>query len=187
LGGIPLVIIEPQEAVVAYVNVSILIGCLITLPVFTYNMWAFIAPALMKREKTLILCLVAPSVLMFLLGVAFGYVILLPAALRFMIDEAAPLATPMISLGSAISLITSMLLALGIVFQWPLITAALGRLGIVKAGSLSAYRRHAIVLIVLLAGIITPDPSIVPQLILSVPMVMLYELGILTSKIAGGA
>ena len=186
LGDVPLVIIDPTEAVVAYVNVSILIGFILTLPVSIYHLWAFLNPALRRQERKMILYLIVPSVAMFLAGVAFGYFILVPMALRLLIFESYPLATPMLSLGSTISFISTLLLALGIVFQWPLITAALGRFGLVKSRTLAEYRRHSIVLIVLAAGIITPDPTIVPQLILSVPMMLLYELGIITSKVAGG-
>lgn len=186
LDGVPLVILEPQEAVVAYVNVSMLIGFALTLPALTYHMWAFISPALMAREKRMTLYLIAPSALLFALGVAFGYLILLPLAFRILLAEAMPLASPMLSLGSVVSFITTLLFALGVVFQMPLVTAALAKLGVLKARTLGEYRRHVIVLIVLAAGIITPDPTIVPQLILSVPMILLYELGIFTAKLAGG-
>jgi sec-independent protein translocase protein TatC len=186
LNDLPLIVIDPTEAVVAYVNVSLLIGFIITLPVMTYNIWAFITPALKNREKKLILYLVVPSVVMFLIGVSFGYFLLIPMALRFLLADVQPLATPMLSLGSTISFVSALLMALGIVFQWPLITAALGKLGIVKSSAFAKYRRHAIVVIVLAAGILTPDPTIAPQLILSFPMIILYEFGIITSKMAGG-
>jgi sec-independent protein translocase protein TatC len=186
LGDIPLVIIEPQEAMVAYVYVSMFFGFALMLPAITYNVWAFISPALLASEKRMVLYLVAPSVLLFLIGVSFGYFLLLPLALRVLIAGAAPLASPMLSLGSVVSFITTILLALGVVFQIPLVTAALSKMGLLKAKTLSKYRRHVMVLIVLAAGIITPDPTIIPQLMLSVPMLLLYELGIITSRLAGG-
>jgi sec-independent protein translocase protein TatC len=186
LGGVPLVVIEPQEAVVAYVNVSMLIGLALALPAIAYHVWAFIAPGLAGRERKTLLCLVAPSAAMFIAGVGFGYYILLPVAFSFLLAEAALLATPMISLGSALSFITSVLAALGLVFQMPLVSAGLARLGVLRAQTLANHRRHAIVAIVLVAGIITPDPSVVPQLILSVPMIALYEAGIWTARLAGG-
>ncbi len=98
LGGLPLIVIDPTEAVVAYVNVSILIGFLLSLPVFTYHMWAFISPALARSERRMILQFVIPSAVMFLAGVSFGYFVLVPLALRFLLDGIAPLATPMLSL-----------------------------------------------------------------------------------------
>ncbi|MFH1055512.1 MAG: twin-arginine translocase subunit TatC [Candidatus Altiarchaeota archaeon] len=186
LGGINLVIIEPQEAVMAYFSVSLLLGFTFTLPVLTYHLWAFIAPGLLKQERRMLAYLIIPSVFMFLIGVAFGYYVLLPVALKFLLASAEPLATPMISLGSATSFITSLLLALGVVFQLPLITAALSRLGVLDYRTLARYRRHVIVLIFLIAGIITADPGFVTQTLLAVPMVLLYEVGILTSRVAGG-
>ncbi|MFH0862445.1 MAG: twin-arginine translocase subunit TatC [Candidatus Altiarchaeota archaeon] len=181
-----LVIIDPAEAVTAYVNVSLLMGFILALPATVYHMWAFLDPALRRQERKMMLFLIVPSVSLFLAGVAFGYFILVPTALRFLLDSSEPLATPMLSLASTISFVTTILLALGFLFQWPLITAVLGRLGFLKAGTLSQYRRHSIVFIILAAGIITPDPTIIPQLILSAPMMLLYETGIITSKIAGG-
>jgi sec-independent protein translocase protein TatC len=185
MGAIPLVIIDPTEAVVAYVNVSFVLGFLLALPAMAYQFWAFIWPALFKRERRALLYLVVPSVSLFFLGLSFGYFFLIPTTLDFMIGEAAPLATPMVSLAAAASLISNLLLALGIVFQWPLISAALARIGVLGADDLARYRRHAIVLIVLVAGIITPDPTIVPQLVLSIPMIALFEAGILTARMAG--
>lgn len=184
--GVNLVIIEPQEAVISYINVSILLGFTFTSPVIAYNLWAFIAPGMLRREKRMLAYVVLPSVALFLAGMAFGYFILLPMAFRLLLDSAAPLATPMISLGAAVSFITTILLALGLVFQMPLIAAILARIGVLKHSTLSNYRRHAIVLIILLAGIITPDPTPIPQIILSVPMIILYELSIYSAKLAGG-
>jgi len=186
LADTPLVILAPQEALMAYVRVSMLVGFGLTLPVLTYHLWAFIAPGLLQRERRLLLYLVLPSALMFALGVLFGYFVLLPVTLRLMLSSAAPLATPMLSLGTTFSFITSILLALGVTFQLPLATAALTKLGVLDAPALSRHRRHAIVLLLLAAAIVTPDPSVIPQLILAVPMILLYELGILTSKLAGG-
>jgi sec-independent protein translocase protein TatC len=181
-----MIMIGPQEALMAYVNVSILIAFALTLPVITYHMWAFIAPGLLKKEKMMLAYLVIPSVALFVIGVSFGYFILLPIILRFLIASAVPLAIPMLSLESTFSFIVTILLALGLVFQLPLITAALTKLGVIRPKTLTGNRRHAIVLLFLAAGIITPDPTVVPQIILAVPLILLYEIGILTSKLAGG-
>jgi sec-independent protein translocase protein TatC len=185
-GGMPLVILDPQEAVMAYVKVSMLLGFALTLPALAYHAWAFVAPGLLADEKRLIAYLLAPSAALFLLGAAFGYFIVLPVALGFLIESARPLATPMISLDAAMSFVVFILFALGVVFQIPLVTWALARLRVLSAAQLARYRRHAIVLIFLAAGIITPDPSPVTQTILAVPMVLLYEVGIFAAKAAGG-
>lgn len=187
LGNMQLVIIEPQEAVVAYINVSLFLSLMLSMPAIAYHLWAFLSPGLIERERRMMLYLVLPSTALFAFGAAFGYKVLLPIAFRVLIGEAVPLATPMISLASFISFVAVVLAALGILFQMPLATYALTRLGVVNPKLLSAYRKHMIVLILLVAGMITPDPSPIPQLILALPMVLLYEAGIITSKLAGGS
>jgi sec-independent protein translocase protein TatC len=186
LPGAHLIIVDPQEAVMSYIKASLLIAFALTLPVTAYHAWAFAAPALLRDEKRLIAYLIVPSTIMFAAGAAFGYLILLPVALGFLIGEAEPLATPMLSMDAAFSFITFILLAMGLVFQLPLVCAALAKLGVLTPARLSHYRRHAIVLIFLASGIITPDPSPVTQALLAAPMMVLYELGILAAKIAGG-
>jgi sec-independent protein translocase protein TatC len=185
LGDVELVVLGPQEALMAYLRVSVLMGFALTLPFMMYHLWVFIAPGLLKHERTLILYLVVPSIILFALGVAFGYLVLLPVALRFLLASAVGLATPMLSLGTTFSFITSILLTLGVIFQLPLVTAALTKLGVVDHQMLARYRRHAIVLVFLAAALLT-DPSVITQLILAAPMVLLYELGIVTSRLVGG-
>lgn len=184
--GVRLVILQPQEAIITYLKTSILIGFAFTLPAITYHLWAFLAPGLLKDEKRMVTTLVIPSAIMFVTGAAFGYYLLLPATLGFLIDSAAPLAEPMISLDEAVSFVTFILAALGMVFQMPLASWALARLGAVSSGDLAAYRRHAIVLIFLAAGVITPDPSPITQILLALPMMLLYEASIISAKLAGG-
>lgn len=185
LADVDLVVLGPQEAILTYVKVSLLIGFSVALPFITYHAWAFIAPGLLKRERRLIAYLVLPSAFLFLAGVAFGYFVLLPVALTFLVASASGLAEPMLSLSATFGFIATVLFALGVIFQLPLVTAALTKLGVLDAGTLTKYRRHAIVLILLAAALIT-DPSIITQLLLAVPMLLLYEAGILTSKLMGG-
>ncbi|MBD3389197.1 MAG: twin-arginine translocase subunit TatC [Candidatus Altiarchaeales archaeon] len=185
LGDLDLVVLGPQEALMIYVKVSVLLGFAFTMPVLTYHVWAFISPGLLKKEKEFIAYLVLPSALLFASGLLFGYYALLPVALKFLIASAQPLATPMLSLDHTFTFIVSILLALGVIFQLPLVTAALARLGLLDSRALSRYRRHSIVVILLVSAMVT-DPSVVTQLLLAVPMIILYEVGIFTSKLAGG-
>ncbi len=184
--GVRLVILQPQEAIVTYLKTSILIGFALTLPAMTYHLWAFLAPGLLRDERRMATALVIPSAVLFAAGIAFGYCLLLPATIGFLIGSAAPLAEPMISLDEAASFVTFILAALGLVFQMPLATWALARLGAVTPGGLAAYRRHAVVLIFLASGLITPDPGPLTQILLAMPMMLLYEAGILSAKLAGG-
>ena len=186
LPGVTLVILDPLEAVTAYVTVSMALGFALTLPVIIYHFWSFLSPGLMRDERRLLLYLVLPSSVLFCLGACFGYFVLLPVALGFLVGEAAPLATPMISLGSFISFVSFSVISLGIIFQMPLISAALAKMGVLTHRHLSAYRRHAIVVLFLAAGILTPDPSPVTQALLAVPMLALYESSIATARLVGG-
>lgn len=185
LSGVELVVIEPQEAIIAYIWASLLMGVLLTVPFMTYHLWVFMAPGLKKSEKNLILRLFVPAVFLFGLGCAFGYFVLMPVSLKFLISQATPLATPMLSLYSTFSFITYLLILLGLMFEFPLISYGLSRAGFLSHETMRQYRRHAIVASFLFAAVVT-DPSPVTQVILAAPMVALYEVGVLTAKIGGG-
>jgi len=180
-----LIVTSPQEAVMTYVYASIIMAFALTFPVFAYHLWAFLAPGLVADEKRLIAWVVLPSTLLFLAGMGFAYLILLPRALSFLIAAARPLAEPMLSMGQAFYFIGSIMAASGLLFQIPLVTAVASRLGSVGPTSLSHYRRHVILASFIVAAIIT-DPSPVTQVLLALPMILLYEAGIMSARLFGG-
>lgn len=182
LGDVPLVILSPLEAVSVNVKISFLLGFVISLPVLVYEFWSFLSPALNKKEKRVLAYSLFPSILLFLVGVLFAYRILLPTTLEFMLNEAYPVASPMLSLNETFSFIIFILFTTGVSFQLPLVVAALSKVGIVNYKMLSSTRRYAIVVIFIFAAVITPDPTLVSQLLVAVPVTLLYEASIQISR-----
>jgi len=177
------VVIGPMEAVSVKVKASILIACVATSPLLFYELYAFVGPALSEREKKLLFRSFLPAFLLFLVGVVFAYKIMLPMTIGFLIAEAAPIATPMLSLGETYDFIMFILFSTGLSFELPLAVAVLSKVGLVNHKILSQYRRHVIVLIFLVAGIVTPDPTFFSQIILAIPLVLLYEASLWVSRI----
>ncbi|MDZ7624169.1 MAG: twin-arginine translocase subunit TatC [Ignavibacteriaceae bacterium] len=176
--------LRPFGQLFLYVQVAIIVGIVASLPNIFYQLWQFIAPALKKRERKYILWIVFFSTFCFLAGIAFAYFVMLPLTMKF----AAQFGTAEISNEFAIdeymSIIISVMLAAGVVFELPMISFFLSKLGILTPKFMRKYRRHAIVIILVLAAFLTPGADPVSQVILAVPLVLLYEISIFISKIS---
>ncbi|MCJ7489753.1 MAG: twin-arginine translocase subunit TatC, partial [Thermoplasmata archaeon] len=155
------------------------------LPIVFYQMWSFIAPGLYRREKVTILPLVIISTVLFLIGAAFCYYLALPMALQFLLNFADDLIKNYITVDSYISFIGLLMLAFGLSFQLPILAYFLGRLGLISSRFLAKGRRYAIVIILAVAAVVTPTPDVFTQLLLAVPMYLLYEISILVVKVSG--
>jgi sec-independent protein translocase protein TatC len=185
LNGVPLNNMQVTGTFYAYMKVSLITGLVASLPIVFYQMWSFIAPGLYRREKVTILPLVIISTVLFLMGAAFCYYLALPAALKFLLSFADELIKNYITVDSYISFIGFLMLAFGLSFQLPILAYFLGRFGLISSGFLGKGRRYAVVVILAVAAIITPTPDIFTQLLLAVPMYLLYEISILVVKITG--
>lgn len=176
--------LRPFGQLFLYVQVAIIVGIVASLPNIFYQLWQFIAPALKKRERKYILWIVFFSTFCFLAGIAFAYFVMLPLTMKF----AAQFGTAEISNEFAIdeymSIIISVMLAAGVIFELPMISFFLSKLGILTPKFMRKYRRHAIVIILVLAAFLTPGADPVSQVILAVPLVLLYEISIFISKIS---
>jgi len=176
--------LRPFGQLFLYVQVAIIVGIVASLPNIFYQLWQFIAPALKKKERKYILWIVFFSTFCFLAGIAFAYFVMLPLTMKF----AAQFGTAEISNEFAIdeymSIIISVMLAAGVVFELPMISFFLSKLGILTPQFMRKYRRHAIVIILVLAAFLTPGADPVSQVILAVPLVLLYEISIFISKIS---
>ncbi len=189
LHGVPLHNLQVTGTFYAYLKISLISGVVGALPVVFYQMWAFIAPGLYQREKRAIIPLILTSIVLFLIGGGFCFVVVLPIALKFLIGFAGDLIINYITIGSYISFAGLLLLAFGFGFQMPILAYFLGRMGIVSAPFLAKGRRYAIVLILVVAAIITP-PDVFTQVLLAAPLYILYEVSIIVVKVvqrkAGG-
>ena len=165
----------------SYLTVSLFAGLFLALPYVFYQLWAFVAPGLYKHEARMILPAVFFSTLLFLLGAAFCFYLVLPFAIQYLISFAGTVLTPIITVDSYLSFAGMMILAFGLGFNFPTIAFFLAKLGLVTARGLAKGRRIAIVVILFGAAIITP-PDVFTQLLLGAPLYLLYEVSILVVR-----
>jgi sec-independent protein translocase protein TatC len=176
--------LRPFGQLFLFVQVAIIIGVVASLPNLFYQLWKFISPALKKNERKYILSIVIFSSLCFLSGIAFAYFVMLPLAMKFAAQFGSEAIKNEFAIDEYMSIIISVMLAAGCVFELPMVSFFLSKLGILTPAFMKKYRRHAIVIILVLAAILTPGADPVSQVILAVPLVLLYELSIFISKIS---
>mgnify|MGYP000677461896 CR=1 FL=1 len=165
------------EPIIAQLKACLIAAAIITAPWLVYQAWAFVAPGLYPMERKKALKMVLPSVICLLAGVAFGYFFAIPMGLRFLLRMSGPSTEPVLMIGSYLSLFFLLTLALGIAFQTPVVIFYLVRWGIVEPATLQENRKIAILVAFVLAAFFTP-PDFVTQSILAVPLVLLYDLGV---------
>ena len=183
-GGIDLIFIEMTEMLSTYFHVSFTCGLALALPFFIYQLVMFLRPALSVTERKYLTFLLPGVVFSFAVGVAFGYFILVPPAAKFLITFGSDIATPQIRVGNYVSLMVKLLFAIGLCFETPLLIFLLSKLHIVTPEKLSKYRKFAVLGAFILAAIITPTFDPINQTIVAVPLIILYEIGILLAKLA---
>ncbi|MFC1548642.1 twin-arginine translocase subunit TatC [Candidatus Omnitrophota bacterium] len=177
-----LIFISPTEAFVAYIKVALLSGFIVCFPVILYNLWAFIAPALKKDMRGRIFVWLSFALVLFFAGVAFSYFLAIPAALKFLIGFSKGVAVARITLGKYISFFGALMLIGGITFEIPIIIALLTDAGILNTEMLRKKRHFAVIVILILAAVITPTQDILNMLIFAVPMMVLYEIGVIIAS-----
>jgi sec-independent protein translocase protein TatC len=180
--GVSLQNLKPFGQIFLYFQIALIAGLIISIPNVFYQLWKFIAPALRKNERKYILAIVIFSTLCFLAGVAFAYFVMLPLALSFAVQFGTQTIKNEFAVDEYMSIIISVMLAAGLVFELPMLSFFLSKLGILKPSFMRKYRKHSIVIIMIAAAILTPGTDPVSQVILAVPLVLLYEISILVSK-----
>ncbi len=176
--------LRPFGQLFLYMQIAIMVGIIISIPNIFYQFWQFISPALHKRERKYLLSIVIFSSLCFLLGIAFAYFVMLPLALKFAAQFGSAAIKNQFAIDEYMSIIISVMLAAGLVFELPMISFFLSKLGILKPSFMRRYRRHAYVIIIIAAAFLTPGTDPVSQIILTVPLIILYEISILISKLS---
>ncbi|HEX8600251.1 MAG TPA: twin-arginine translocase subunit TatC [Chloroflexia bacterium] len=178
-GDRKLLAITVTETFVAYVKVSLITGIALSMPVLVYQLFQFLAPGLTKNEKRWILLSLPGVMFFFVLGVVFCYVLVLPSALEFLLNFGTPQIEIQPTISEYMSFVTNFMLAMGLAFETPLIIFILSKVGVATPARLKRFRRWAYVLAFIVAAIITPTPDPVNQIYVAVPIILLYELGIL--------
>jgi len=182
--GGSLIFTSVAEAFFTYMKVAFIAGLILASPFVLYQIWAFVAPGLYRNEKKYVVPFVLAGSFFFALGIFFGYSIALPIGFKFLLGFATDFIKPMPSMKEYLSFSIKFLLAFGLVFEFPVVLVLLARIGVVDAKTLARQRKYAILLIFIFAAIVTP-PDIISQVIVALPMIGLYELSILLSKMFG--
>ena len=178
-----LVFIGVAEAFMTNIKIALLAGVLLAFPVILYQVWSFVLPGLDPREKKFVFVFVTASLLLFTAGVSFAFFIIIPISIRFFLGFESEAIEAMISFGNYISYVSGVIFAFGLVFQMPIAVFVLSKLGLISAAFLKKYRMYALVLIFVLAAIITP-PDVFSQILMAIPMFLLYEISILVARFA---
>jgi sec-independent protein translocase protein TatC len=182
LKGRKLVYTHPGHPFSISMTASFAIGTIFALPVILYQIWAFLSPALYDHERRVAIPVVIGAAALFLAGVSLSYFVVLPFTLGFLAGFQAGSLEPMITASEYFSFAISMSLAFGAVFELPIAILALTALGIVTPKMLINFRRHALILSVVVGAFITPGADIVSLVALTVPVYFLYELSIVLSS-----
>ncbi len=183
LGGLNLIFLSPPEAFMANLRLSLTSGLVISSPVIIYQLLAFAFPGLTRSEKIFFISTIFGAFLLFGGGVVFAYIVVFPFTLRFFLQFASGQLSPLFTVTEYISFIVSFHFAFGAVFQLPLVTWALGKIGLLSTEFLRRNRKIALLIMLIGSSIITP-PDIVSQVILVFPLMFLYEVGIIMVMIS---
>ncbi|MBQ2990379.1 MAG: twin-arginine translocase subunit TatC [Clostridia bacterium] len=182
-GGFQYVYLSPSELLTSYFKLSMILALVIVSPLIIYQIWAFVAPALTRREKRAIAPALVGGLGFFAMGAVFAYMVALPFMIQFLVNYSrSDFINSAISVASYLDFMIGMLLTFGLVFEEPMLAFVLTNLGVLTPQVLRKVRCYAIPIIFALAAIITP-PDVVSQFMIAVPMLALYELSILISSV----
>ena len=183
LNGQKLIYTHPGTSFHILLNASLVLGIILASPVIVGQIWGFLSPALYAHEKRVMIPVLIGMVMLFLSGIALSYFVVLPLTLRFLMSIESTALTPMISATEYFDMAISMCLAFGVVFEVPIAVLALTALGIVTPAFLARYRRHAVIICVVVAAFITPGADPYSLFALSVPLYLLFELSVLLAQV----
>jgi sec-independent protein translocase protein TatC len=190
--ALPLVAVLPKgshmiftglpEAFFIYMKIAFFASLLLTSPYTLYQIWKFISPGLYKSEKKYVFPFVLTSSGLFIGGVLFGYFFVLPTAFEFFISFSSDFLKPMVSFREYLSFTMKFLLAFGISFELPVFIFFLTKAGILNTRILTSYRRYAILIIFIVAAVLTPSPDAFSQILMAIPLMILYEISIVVAR-----
>ncbi len=178
-----LVVLSPTEGLYTFIELALVTAFIVTSPVLIYQIAAFVRPALESTERHLIVLYAPIVLLLFLIGVGFGYFVFLPVVLHFVLQFATAPFQAFISLGRYIGFIVNLTLPFGLIFELPIVVYALTRTGVLTPSFLRKQRRIAILIIFVVAAAVTP-PDAFSMMIMVLPMLVLYEVSILVADLA---
>lgn len=169
---------KPTEAFFTYMKVALVAGIIGSSPIWLYECWAFIIPALTKREKYITNWFLPVAIVLFFIGVLFSYFLVLPAAIKFFIGFATGGLQPLFSIGQYIDFVIAMLLPFGVIFELPLILMGLAQIGLINSRFLKKQRKIFFLLAFIIGAIVSPTPDVFSQTMIAMPMIVLYEVSV---------
>ena len=172
--------LTPPELFITYVRLSLVMGLIITTPITLLLIWRFIRPGLSRKEKITLGVALSMGVLFFCIGVFFAYSTIVPLSIQFFLSMSIQDVQPMFSIGSYVGFVSTMLLSFGLVFEMPILVVLLARFNLVTTAGLRRHRKFVFLAIVIVAAVLSP-PDIISQMLLATPMVLLFELSVLTA------
>ncbi|MBI4691230.1 MAG: twin-arginine translocase subunit TatC [Nitrospirae bacterium] len=183
-GGTKLVFLKPAEAFWVNIKVAFIVGLILALPVIFLQLWRFIAPGLLPKEKKYVYPFIIAATTLFLIGSSFCFFIVLPFAMEFLLTyKVGDFLMPMLSVGEYIDFCLKFILAFGAIFELPVAIIFAARMGIVTPKTLAKNRKYAILIAFIISAILTPTPDAFNQTLMAVPMIILYEIGIIISRL----
>jgi sec-independent protein translocase protein TatC len=182
--GGQLLFTSPTEPMTVTLKLAFLLGIIMASPIIVYHVWSFLSPALFEKEKKVVVPAVVGGFVLFLMGVAMAYFLVLPLGLRFLLGFQTEALTPIITIGEYLRFATRLILAFGVIFELPLVSLLLAFLGLITADTLRRFRRHALVGVAIVSAILTPA-DVLTMLMMMGPLVILYEFSILLVAMVG--
>jgi sec-independent protein translocase protein TatC len=173
------------EPIMSHLKIGFIAGIMLTVPVILYQIWKFISPGLLPRERKYAGQFVFFATFFFFIGVLFCFFLLLPFAVPFLITYKTEHLKPIIKLADYIDFTLKFMLASGAVFELPLVMIILGRMGIINSDLLARYRKYAFLAAFIIGAIVTPTPDVFNMTLMSLPIYCLYEIGILGVRFFG--
>ena len=178
-----MIFLKPTGMLMVRLQIAIVAGLITSLPVIFYQFWMFVSPGLMENEKKFVIPSLVITTLCFLLGSAFAYWILIPTVLPFLFSMGTDTIEATINITEYMGFVLRLILVAGLVFELPVLSFLLARIGILTPQFMRKYRRYGIVIFFVFAAIVTP-PDPMSQILIAVPLVLLYEISILITVVA---
>lgn len=177
------VFIAPAELLMSYIKIAVVGGLVVAAPFLLIQIWLFISPGLKLEEKKYVIISLVTGSLFFIIGIIFSYIVVLPTMIKFFIGFQIEEVQAMLSFRTYLDFVINTLLAFGLIFELPILMVLVTRLGLVKIEFLKKNRKMFILVIFIIAAILTP-PDVISQILIGLPMLALFEIGILLSSMA---
>ncbi len=174
---------SPTEAFAVRIKISLILGLILSFPVIFYQLWQFVVPGLLDKEVKMVIPAVIFATFFFIGGASFCFFLVLPVGIKFLLSFQTDKLKPWLSIKDYVSFVAWMILAFGLVFQLPIVSYFLGKIGLITHKTLSKRRSYAIVIILILAAALTPSPDMFSQVMLAVPLYFLYEVSIIVVRV----